>query len=115
METKGPVKVNILGSEWEIEERSEADDERLQSCDGYCDWTVRKIIVEREIEGTLNDMEAYIRKVKRHEIVHAFLMECGLAHASFSPEAWAMNEEMVDWFARIGPKIYAAWEAVGAL
>ena len=109
------LKVNILGSTWTITERSEAEDNRLDNCDGYCDWTTREIVVERELNGTLRDMETYIRKVKRHEIVHAFLLESGLHECSGSTEAWAANEVMVDWFARVGPKIYDAWKEARAI
>lgn len=109
------MKINILGSEWTVMERSEADDPRLKDCDGYCDWTTREIVVEREINGNLGDMDAYVRKVKRHEIVHAFLAECGLYECSGETEAWAMNETMVDWFARMGTKIYKAWICADAL
>ena len=109
------MKINILGSEWTIIERSEAEDKRLDKCDGYCDWTTREIVVEREMQGNLGDMEAYIRKVKRHEIVHAFLEESGLAECSGTSDAWAMNETMVDWIARMGEKIYKAWSDAGAI
>lgn len=109
------MKIEILGSYWEILERSESEDERLKDCDGYCDWTTRKIVVEREINGTLEDMEVYIRKVKRHEIVHAFLVESGLDACSGETDAWARNEVMVDWIARMGKRIYAAWSAADAL
>ena len=106
-------KVHILGSVWTIKQRSESEDERLKDCDGYCDWTTREIVVEREELGNLADMERYIRKVIRHEIVHAFLFESGLCHCSCSVEAWAMNEEMVDWLANQGPKLCAAWKEAG--
>ena len=109
------MKINILGSEWTIIERPEAEDKRLDGCDGYCDWTTREIVVEREMQGNLGDMEAYIRKVKRHEIVHAFLVESGLAECSGTSDAWAMNETMVDWIARMGEKIYKAWSDAGAI
>ena len=109
------TKINILGSEWTITERSEAEDKNLENADGYCDWTTRTIVIEREITGTLGDMEKYIRKVKRHEIVHAFLEESGLAECAAATDAWARNEEMVDWLARIGPKLYEAWRAADAL
>lgn len=108
-------KINILGSTWSIVERTEAEDSRLEGCDGYADWTKRLIVIEREMKGNLGDMEAYIRKVKRHEIVHAFLVEAGLLNSSSYADAWAANEEMVDWIARIGPKIYNAWVEAGAL
>ena len=109
------MRINILGSEWTIVERSEKEDQNLENADGYCDWTTRTIVVEREMVGNLGDMESYIRKVKRHEIVHAFLQESGLYECSAATEAWANNEEMVDWIARLGPKLYEAWNAAGAL
>lgn len=108
------MTVNILGTEWTVLERSEKDDPRLVDCDGYCDWTAKQIVIEREITGTLGDMDAYVRKVKRHEIVHAFLEESGLSECSGTSDAWARNEEMVDWFARMGPKIYKAWQDTDA-
>ena len=107
--------LEILGATWTIVERSQNDDELLVHGDGYCDWTARTIVIERETDGNLADMERYIRKVKRHEIVHAFLYECGLAESTLAPSAWAMNEEMVDWFARMGERIHKAWESAGAI
>lgn len=109
------MKISIMGSEWTVLECSEAEDERLCGCDGYCDWTTRKLVIEKELDGTLGDMDVYVKKVKRHEIVHAFLLECGLHECSGETEAWASNETMVDWFARVGPKIYKAWEDAGAI
>ena len=109
------MKINVLGSEWTIVERREAEDKNLENADGYCDWTTRTIVIEREMAGNLGDMEAYIRKVKRHEIVHAFLEESGLAECAAASDAWARNEEMVDWIARIGPKIYEAWKDADAI
>lgn len=107
--------VHILGAKWTIKEQSVSENELLENCDGYCDWTTRELVVEREQVGTLGDMERYIRKVLRHEIVHAFLFESGLYEASCSADAWAKNEEMVDWIARQGQKIYDAWKEAGAL
>lgn len=107
--------VHILGSIWTIKEQSVSENNLLESCDGYCDWTVKEIVVERERNGTLGDIEAYIRKVIRHEIVHAFLFESGLYESSSLTDAWAKNEEMVDWIARQGQKIYCAWKEAGAL
>lgn len=107
--------VNILGSKWTIKEQSAKDNPILETCDGYCDWTVKQLVIGREVNGTLGDMEAYIRKVLRHEIVHAFLFESGLYESSGQTDAWAKNEEMIDWIARQGPKIYDAWKEAGAL
>lgn len=107
--------VHILGSVWAVKEQSISENKLLEDCDGYCDWTTREIVVEREPDGTLGDMETYIRKVIRHEIIHAFLFESGLYEASLSADSWARNEEMVDWIARQGQKIYTAWKEAGAL
>ena len=51
----------------------------------------------------------------RHEIVHGFLSESGLAYNANDSNCWAKNEEMVDWFAMQGPKIYQAWKEAGAV
>lgn len=105
----------ILGTPWELEYRSHDEDKILDDCDGYCDWTTRTIVVEKELEGNLGNMMAYMNKVARHEIVHAYLLECGLAESSCSTDAWANNDEMVDWFARLGPQICITWMTAGVL
>ena len=56
-----------------------------------------------------------MKQTLRHEIVHAFLGESGLSNNSNSIDAWARNEEVVDWFAIQGPKIYKAWQEAGAV
>lgn len=109
------MTVNISGTEYAIMKRSERDDERLNDCDGYCDWTIKEIVVEQETNGNLGDMDCYMRKVLRHEIIHAFALESGLHECSGPTDAWAANETMVDWFARQGPKIYKAWQEAGAV
>ena len=108
-------KVNILGTEYTITEESKSDNELLDCRDGYTDWTTKEIVVAREQDGNLADMEAYIREVIRHEIVHAFFFESGLADCSNQSYVWAQDEQMVDWIARQGQKIYKAWQEAGAL
>lgn len=107
--------INILGSKWTIKEQSEDENEFLKKCDGYCDWTIREIVVERENYGELEDMQRYINKVLRHEIVHAFLFESGLAECAGEVDSWAKSEAVVDWIARQGQKIYKAWQDAGCL
>lgn len=108
-------KVHILGVEYTVKEQSASENEILKECDGYCDWTTKAIVVAREIEGSLGNMDIYIRKVLRHEIVHAFLLESGLHECSGETSSWATNEIMVDWFARQGEKIHNAWKEASAL
>ena len=112
------MKVNILGSEWNIEYKFESEDPGLESCSGYSDYSVRKIVVQKFIRDntSLEDLDYHTRKILRHEIIHAFLFESGLSDDAFVPySSWAKNEEMVDWFAFQGPKIYKAWSDAGAL
>ena len=109
------LKVDILGSEWTIEERSVKEDKLLENCDGYTDWTARLIVVERELDGTLLHMDKYVKKVVRHEIIHAYLLESGLAECSGETDSWAQNETMVDWFARMLPRIMKTCSFADAL
>ena len=109
------IRVNILGRTWLIGEHKESEDERLRESSGYTDWTTRLIVINGDIDGDLGDMEAFRRKVLRHEIVHAYLLECGLNECSNTGTPWADNEEMVDWFARKGQQIYTTWLEAGAI
>lgn len=118
------MKVNILGTEYTIIVKKYDDDEAFarRSIDGYCDGLTKEIVVcdmstykgwEHEPKETV---EASQKQTLRHEIVHAFFNESGLSDSGLVFEAsWAKNEEMVDWFAIQGPKIYKAWLESGAL
>lgn len=113
-----------FGTEYTIEIKKYAEDEAFErrSIDGYCDWLTKKIVVcdmstykgwEHETKETISASE---KKTLRHEIVHAFFDESGLGSNTFSVDGpWATNEEMVDWIAVQGPKIYKAWQEAGAV
>ena len=116
--------VNILGSEYRIVRKRFEDDPYFKDneCNGYCDGYIREIAIcdmtsypgyENEPIASLKIAE---KQTLRHEIVHAFLDESGLGdNAALYNNAWAKNEEMVDWFALQGPKIYEAWKQAEAL
>ena len=103
-------QVSILGSNWGIHESDEIQEPRLIGADGFCDDSVKEIFVDslEKIDKSCakKNLESYKKKVLRHEITHAFLCESGLAECS----DWATNEEMVDWIARQGLKLYEAWK-----
>ena len=104
-------KVNILGSEWSVKFGSKEKYPNLAEMDGYTDPSTREIVVDdmKESQGQIGvkaDLESYQKQVVRHEIIHAFLLESGLGSSSNSADGWAMNEEMVDWFAIQLPKIF---------
>lgn len=104
-------KVNILGSEWNVKFGNEKEYPNLTNVDGYTDLSTREIVVD-DMEasqgqiGAKADLESYQKQVVRHEIIHVFLLESGLNSNSNSADSWAVNEEMVDWFAIQSPKIF---------
>ncbi|NBH15364.1 hypothetical protein D3Z36_14545 [Lachnospiraceae bacterium] len=102
-------KVNILGTEYNVFFRNEKDDERLDGKyrDGYTDNSTHEIIIcNKKDDCELEDYEGWKKSILRHELIHAFLFESGLDSSSVSTcGAWAVNEEMVDWFAIQSPKI----------
>jgi hypothetical protein len=111
-------KINILGTEYRIEFRKEDEDTILKDCNGYCDVTVKLIVVlaEPNKECDYEDFSFIQKKTLRHEIVHAFLSESGLFNNTYNVEAgWAKNEEMVDWFAIQSPKIFKVYSELGLL
>lgn len=71
---------------------------------GYHSGYTKEIVLkERELYngqlGEEGDLQLQWDALK-HEIIHAFLYECGLDRNSMSYQgSWATNEEMVDWFA----------------
>ena len=104
-------KVNILGSEWNVKFGNEKEYPNLTNVDGYTDLSTREIVVDdmEALKGQIGakaDLESYQKQVVRHEIIHAFLLESGLDSNSNSADSWAVNEEMVDWFAIQSRKIF---------
>lgn len=110
------ITINILGAEYTLKLCDKSEDSRLNSCDGLCDETVKELVVGNYADDVddptcKKNLAVQIRKNKRHEIIHAFLFESGLAENS----SWAQNEEMVDFFAIQFPKLADAFKATDAL
>ena len=99
---------NILGTEYKIVMVPFLNDRG-----GETDFYTKTIKIS-ELEGipeselTENKQE-FQKHVLRHELIHAFLFESGLDANSHSMEAWASNEEMIDWIAIQMPKIMAVY------
>ena len=52
----------------------------------------------------------------RHEILHAFFYESGLWCDSYVyKNPWPMNEEMIDWFAIMSPKIFKVYQKLNII
>lgn len=108
-----PKMVNILGQEYSIIwQPSGVQDPKMDGNSGYIEPWSKKLFVEDFVPNasTVEHQEAYKAKVLRHEIVHAFMQECGLRECSCGD-----NEEIVDWIAHQLPKLCAACKEAGAL
>lgn len=108
-------KINVLGTEYILEESNQLVDCYLEGRDGYCDTSIKKCVVDEMIPtgepGEKKNLQVYKKAVTRHEIIHAFLFESGLENCS----EWARNEEMVDWIATQFPKMLKAFKEAGCL
>lgn len=120
---KDIAMLDVLGTMYVIYESKASTDENLKGngLAGYCDAMDRKIVIADVTEKDYFDLDSdearkrYRQELLRHEIIHAFLSEAGLRDSANPCEtAWPKNEEMVDWFALLWPKIQTAFEAVGA-
>lgn len=96
------MKIKILGTEYKIK-HVKADEAKAEDADGYHEPYSKEIVLVDipKSSETVENIEEYEKKVLRHEIVHAFLHESGLA----SNTDWARNEEVVDWIALQFPKL----------
>lgn len=118
-ETQNTFKVDILGSEWTIKYLDE--DPRFEHADGFTNEALREIIIENvkvpsdSLDFDLQSQYANQKRVLRHEIIHAYLFESGLGESSSPCEAWAVNEEMVDWFARNFSKMTVTFKELNCL
>lgn len=108
--------VNILGTEYEIV--IDAPAEMLPpDSDGAMDNSIKRIVVAKFVpdERSIKDLDAYRKKVLRHEITHAFLYESGMWNNSGTAEAWGMDETITDWIAIQSPKLFKAFKEADCL
>lgn len=106
------MKLNILGTEYDISCASEKEYSGLRNRMGCCDQTSKVIKIvnnydEKQYYAHDNILEL-IKTTKRHEIIHAFLFESGLTDTSH-------NEEIVEWIAVQFPKLLKAFNKTEAL
>lgn len=115
-----PKNIGIMGRMWTI--RSVPNEEFKYSedteCGAFADTSSFEIIVRELTDDECKDIgnvQSYIKFILRHEIVHAFLFESGLWGCSSSSNAWALNEEMVEWISIQHEKLHDAFRFAGAL
>jgi hypothetical protein len=98
--------VNILGTEYNIIEDTSEKNPKLIDANGYIEFYSKEIVLQTHKEPDIlnvKNIEKFDNKVLRHEIVHGFLQESGLA-------SYAGNEQIVDWIAIQFPKMLKAMQ-----
>lgn len=113
-------KVNILGTTYKVELKVPySKDPKLDGLFGYTSFHEKKIVVAdvHTIPGWESADKAAARDVfagtVRHEVIHAYLSESGLNGFANGTTCWALNEEMVDWFAIQFPKLLKTFRELG--
>lgn len=107
------MKLNILGTEYELIFKNWKEDSFLNQSDGYIDSSAKKIVIcNKRDDCEIEDFESYQKKVMRHEIIHAFMEESGLS-INFEHKPIGIEETVVDWIAIQFPKIVVVFEMAG--
>lgn len=105
------MKINILGTDYELLFGTPEQYEKLNRCDAYNDLHSKKIVIRNKFPDDREYMDnidnVYIPKLIRHEIVHAFMYESGLWNNS----EWGSDETLTDWIAIQTPKLFQVFEA----
>jgi hypothetical protein len=117
------MKINVLGTKYTIKRVNAGQDEYMEKMHfgGYCDGILKRIVLLnlKTVPEWNGESEEHIisqeKETFRHELIHAFLNESGLEWNSHPTDAWAKNEEMVDWIAIQFPKLLEAFKDAGCL
>lgn len=114
---KTSYNISILGSKWKLKVVPREYDPMFATVDGYTDRSVKTMYVADGSTNNVDDLRdwaEYQKVVKRHEIIHAFLFESGLAQDMYHP-AYGHCEQDIDFFAIQFPKMYEVFEKVDAI
>lgn len=116
-------QIDILGTLYSIQIADPKVDVwfvKYPSWQGYCSDVTKSIILrddfDKDSRYSTEEMDRAIKETLRHEIIHAYLNESGLkGSAGTYQSAWTGNEEMIDWFAIMLPKIFKTYSELGVL
>lgn len=116
--------IEVMGTTYQVDYRTEEEDPYLEEALGYCDKYLKLIVIDDD-KYDLEDMikkggdqwkysfDCLQKKVLRHELTHAFVTECGLSESSYLQ--WANNEELIDFLAINATKLVELYKKAGAL
>ena len=109
--------LSILGNKWKLKVVPRHLDPMFETVDGYCDRSDRTMYVAEDSTRTIDDLKnwpEYQKVVKRHEIIHAFMFESGLAQDMYHTP-YGHDEAEIDWMAIQFPKMMQVFEKAEAL
>ena len=111
------AKIDILGVEYTIYlDDCKTFHEENRIVYGVCDYNFNVIYLNPKFFNDLSvNGKKFYNVTMRHEILHAYLYESGLAECSNTCDSWALNEEMVDWFATQSKKIFETYAKLNIL
>lgn len=108
--------VNILGQKYQIILDTPENNSKLKEVNGYMEPHSKKIVIdatliERHKEDPMaaENLEAKVRQIYRHEIMHCFFAESGISY-KFSVEE---EDFLVEWIAVQFPKMKKVFEELG--
>lgn len=112
-----PSDINVLGTTYTIEVKSIEEDSYLDGIYGYCDFLAKSIVLRElnmiDYQDNIKAINVQYKTNLRHELMHAFLYESGLDSSTL--DAWARNEEMIDYMALQLPKIFKVFNECGII
>jgi len=98
------LKINILGTDYEIRKASEKEYPKLSvmNANGLAELYSKELIINAEMNPNSGqefaNFKGFENKVVRHEIIHAFFRESGLVD-------YTTDEDLVNWIALQFPKM----------
>lgn len=108
-----PRNIEIMGSLWSIKYQTGQECKFLEEADGITDASTHEIIIQAENPNNIGDMDIVRAIALRHELTHAYLYECGLGSNFEHANKFGHEETIVDWFARMFPRILKTYQELG--
>lgn len=108
--------INVLGQPYVLRLNTPDKDPKLVKWNGYHEPYSKRITVDSTIveenkkdDTSAENIEAYVRHIYRHEILHAFFCESGITYKFESED----EDFLVDWIARMYPKMKKIFAELG--
>lgn len=112
-------KITILGQEYTIVQDTPKNNPKLEDNYAYVEPYAKKIVVDKTIDvsigvpsgrpDAIENIDGFINKVYRHEIIHAFFTESGIDYNLSKDE----EDFLVDWIAKQFPKMKKIFAELG--